>query len=55
MFAVSTRKTADFVGRSAVEAPQQPRWRTVFVRLDDPLALLHHDEPVLRDGRRIGR
>lgn len=55
MFAVSTRKTADFVGRSAVEASQQPRWRTVFVRLDDPLALLHHDEPVLRDGRRIGR
>ncbi len=55
MFAVSKRKQADFVGRAAVEGGRQPRWRTVFVRLDDPRALLHHDEPVVRDGRRIGR
>ncbi len=55
MFAVSKRKAADFVGRAAVEAGAEPRWRTVFVRLDEPRVLLHHDEPVLRDGRRIGR
>lgn len=55
MFAVSKRKEADFVGRTAVEAGPEPRWRTAFVRLDDPRVLLHHDEPVLRDGRRIGR
>jgi 4-methylaminobutanoate oxidase (formaldehyde-forming) len=55
MFAVSKRKAADFMGRAAVEDRREPRWRTVFVRLDDPRVLLHHDEPVLREGRRIGR
>jgi glycine cleavage system aminomethyltransferase T/glycine/D-amino acid oxidase-like deaminating enzyme len=55
MFAVSKRKEADFLGRAAVERASQQRHRTVFVRLDDPRQLLHHDEPVLRDGRRIGR
>lgn len=55
MFAVSKQKAADFVGRVAVEDGQEPRWRTVFVRLDEPRVLLHHDEPVSREGRRIGR
>ena len=55
MFAVSKREEADFVGRAAVESGHEQRWRTVFVRLDDPRVLLHHDEPVSRDGRRIGR
>lgn len=55
MFAVSRRKGAAFVGRAAVEDGREPRWRTVFVRLDDPQVLLHQDEPVFRDGRRIGR
>lgn len=55
MFAVSRRKDADFVGRAALEDGQEPRWRTVFVRLDEPRVLLLHDEPVSRDGRRIGR
>jgi len=55
MFAVSKRKKVDFVGRAAVERVRQRLWRTAFVRLDDPRALLHHDEPVLQNGRRIGR
>jgi glycine cleavage system aminomethyltransferase T/glycine/D-amino acid oxidase-like deaminating enzyme len=55
MFAVSKRKKVDFVGRAAVERARQRLWRTAFVRLDDPRALLHHDEPVLQNGRRIGR
>ena len=55
MFAVSGRKEHDFVGRDALRGRREPRWRTCFVRLDDPRALLHHDEPVLREGRRIGR
>jgi glycine cleavage system aminomethyltransferase T/glycine/D-amino acid oxidase-like deaminating enzyme len=55
MFAVSERKEADFEGRSALRKGQEPRWRTFFVRLDDPSILLHHDEPVLREGRQIGQ
>jgi 4-methylaminobutanoate oxidase (formaldehyde-forming) len=55
MFTVSAGKDSDFVGRAAVEESPEPRWRTAFVRLDDPRVLLHHDEPVLREGRRIGR
>jgi glycine cleavage system aminomethyltransferase T/glycine/D-amino acid oxidase-like deaminating enzyme len=54
-FAVSTRKQTDFVGRAALRRDRESRWRTFFVRLDDPGQLLHHDEPVLRDGRQIGR
>jgi glycine cleavage system aminomethyltransferase T/glycine/D-amino acid oxidase-like deaminating enzyme len=54
MFAVSKQKKADFVGRGALHG-QEPRWRTAFVRLEDPHMLLHHDEPIQRDGRRIGR
>ncbi len=55
MFAVSERKQADFVGAAALRQGREPRWRTCFVRLDDSRPLLHHDEPVLREGRRIGR
>jgi 4-methylaminobutanoate oxidase (formaldehyde-forming) len=54
-FAVSTRKQTDFVGRAALRRDRKARWRTSFVRLDDPSQLLHRDEPVLRDGRQIGR
>ncbi len=55
LFAVSERKDTDFVGRAALRQSREPRWRTCFVRLDDPRPLLHQDEPVLREGRRIGR
>jgi glycine cleavage system aminomethyltransferase T/glycine/D-amino acid oxidase-like deaminating enzyme len=55
MFAVSQRKETDFVGRAALRHGREPRWRTLFVRLEEPRTLLHHDEPVLQEGRQIGR
>lgn len=55
LFAVSRRKATDFVGRAALRHGPGPRWRTRFVRLDEPRILLHHDEPILHAGRRIGR
>lgn len=56
MFTVSTRKSADFVGRGALQRDQAPaRYRTVFVRLEDPEPLLHHDEPILFGGHQVGR
>lgn len=55
MFAVSKKKETEFVGRTALRDGREPRWRTLFVRLDEPRILLHHDEPVLHEGCRIGR
>ncbi len=54
-FAVARDK--DFIGRSAVDAlREQPRSRRlVSLQLDDPEPLIYHDEPILLDGRIVGR
>jgi 4-methylaminobutanoate oxidase (formaldehyde-forming) len=60
-FAVKTGKKAgrfgDFIGRAAVleRAAQGLRRRMVQFRLEDPEPLLFHNEPILRDGRIVGR
>jgi glycine cleavage system aminomethyltransferase T len=55
-FAVARGKTG-YVGADAVTAmdPRSPRRRMVHVALDDPEAMLVHDEAVLLDGRYVGR
>ena len=60
-FAVKTDKPAgrlgDFIGRSAVLQKRQDgvRRRLLQFLLDDPEPLLHHNEPILRDGSPAGR
>ena len=47
----------DFIGRTAVEARLArgvPTRRLVQILLDDPEPMLHHAEPVLRDGVAVG-
>ncbi len=47
----------DFIGRAAVEKQRTagvPARRLVQVLLDDPDPMLHHAEPVLRDGVPVG-
>ncbi|MCW5746389.1 MAG: GcvT family protein [Alphaproteobacteria bacterium] len=55
-FAVAWNKPDDFTGRAALLAQrgQALRHRLVSVVLDDPEPLLLHDEPLWRDGRRVG-
>jgi 4-methylaminobutanoate oxidase (formaldehyde-forming) len=50
-FAVKTGK-ADFIGRDAIMAQKQNgvHQRLVQFQLEDPNALLYHNEPVYRDG-----
>jgi len=56
-FAVAFDGAGDFIGRDALlrqrERPLGRRLAT-FV-LDDPEPLLYHDEPIWRDGERVGR
>lgn len=56
-FTVDLDKPGGFVGRDALAAldPRAPKHRTVFVALDDPEAMLVHDEALLRDGVEVGR
>ena len=56
-FAVAVDKPGGFIGRDVLVAKRdQPRTkRLVQFRLDDPERLLYHDEPILRDGERVGR
>jgi glycine cleavage system aminomethyltransferase T/glycine/D-amino acid oxidase-like deaminating enzyme len=56
-FTLSARKSEDYVGRAALNdrAHLSRRWRTAYVALQDPEPVLVHDEPVLRDGRIVGR
>jgi glycine cleavage system aminomethyltransferase T/glycine/D-amino acid oxidase-like deaminating enzyme len=60
-FAVRTDKPAGrfgaFVGRDAVLRRRDEGLRRTLVqfRLDDPEPLLFHNEPILRDGRIVGR
>ena len=55
-FAVAWDKRADFVGRAALEAKRaEPRSRRLLhFAIDDAGAMLHHDEPIWRDGERMG-
>ena len=54
-FAVRTQK-ADFVGRDAVMRKREAGLsrRMLQFKLADPEPLLHHNEPILRDGRIVG-
>jgi 4-methylaminobutanoate oxidase (formaldehyde-forming) len=55
-FAVGWNKNVDFIGRAAVEAQRgkpTPK-RLVLFKLNDPEPLMYHDEPIYRDGERVG-
>jgi 4-methylaminobutanoate oxidase (formaldehyde-forming) len=54
---VSWDKPGGFVGREALVAQREAgvSRRLVQFRLDDPVPLLYHDEPVFRDGELVGR
>ena len=56
-FTVSRSKAADFIGRGVLEgrAGEPRRQRTVYIALLDPGPVFVHDEPVLRNGRIVGR
>ncbi|MFQ5985508.1 MAG: FAD-dependent oxidoreductase, partial [Alphaproteobacteria bacterium] len=56
-FAVAFDKNVPFIGRDALLRQRgQPRERRLVVfTLDDPEAILLHDEPIYRDGELIGR
>lgn len=56
-FAVSFKKSDCFIGRAALEKQQDEglKRRLAFLRLDDPEPILLHDEPILRDGKIVGR
>ncbi len=57
-FAVAWEKAGDFTGREALLAQRATAVRTkrlVQFRLQDPEAILYHDEPILRDGALVGR
>jgi glycine cleavage system T protein len=55
-FAVALDKPCGFIGRDALLRAQEraPTRRLVQFRLRDLGPLLHHDEPILLEGRRIG-
>ena len=56
-FAVAWDKDGGFRGREALLAQRElPRTkRLIQFRLDDPDRLLHHDEPIYRNGELVGR
>ena len=55
-FAVALDKPGGFIGREALldAAGKTPTRRLVQFKLLDPAPLLHHDEPIVMDGARIG-
>ena len=57
-FAVKTEKLGggDFLGRDAVLRKRESGLsrRLMQFKLDDPSAHLHHNEPILRDGKMVG-
>ena len=56
-FAVTLDKPGGFIGREALlRAVDEPLTRRMvqFV-LEDPLAMLYHEEPIWREGKRVGR
>ncbi len=56
-FAVSFKKPCDFIGRAALERARQAplQRRMVQIALEAPEPMLFHAEPLLRDGRIVGR
>ena len=56
-FAVAWDKEGGFRGREAllVQRDRPRSKRLIQFRLDDPDRLLHHDEPIFRDGVLVGR
>jgi len=55
-FAVKTDKNSDFTGRDAVLRKREEGLsrRLIQFRLEEPGIFLHHNEPVLRDGKIVG-
>ena len=55
-FAVGWGKDAYFVGREALEAQKKRgiERRLLQFQVRDPDVMLHHDEPIYRDGERMG-
>jgi len=55
-FAVAFDKPADFIGREALlkQRGRPPARRLVSIVVDDPEPILLHDEPLWRDGQRVG-
>jgi 4-methylaminobutanoate oxidase (formaldehyde-forming) len=56
-FAVAWDKAGGFVGREALleQRARGIRRRLVSLALEDPAALLYHNEPIWRDGTPVGR
>jgi len=56
-FTVAWDKPGGFVGRDALlrQRDEGIRRRLAVVILDDPEPLMYHNEPILRDGRIVGR
>lgn len=56
-FAVGWKKPGDFIGRAPLEAARgkKPSRRLVQIIMENPEPLLFHNEPIVRDGRVIGR
>lgn len=56
-FAVAFNKSGGFIGRDALLAAREAgvqNKRLVQFALSDPEALLYHEEPIYRDGERVG-
>ncbi len=56
-FAVAFGKSADFIGREALERQRSEglRRRLVLFALEDPEPLVYHNEPIWRNGELVGR
>ena len=56
-FTIAWDKPGGFIGEEALRAQRAaglPRRRLAQFLLEDPLPLLHHNEPIYRDGIRVG-
>ncbi len=56
-FTLAWDKPGGFIGREALlerRAERPPKRRLVQIRLADPERLLHHEEPILENGRIVG-
>jgi 4-methylaminobutanoate oxidase (formaldehyde-forming) len=56
-FTCAWTKPGGFIGREALEAARSagpPKRRLVQFLLEDPEPLIYHNEPIYRDGQRVG-